>query len=111
MTADAFIKIIVLSKKSGGSSPQMRKNREEVYKGRAQECIGTLEMRKCRYRKKKVRKVIWKRGKRLRSMMMVWHGGGVSFLPQGIEKREGEIWRAWKVPKDSRGREGRHARS
>lgn len=37
------------------------------------------------------RKGIWKRRKRLRSIMMVWQGGGVSFLAQGMGHGEREI--------------------
>lgn len=37
------------------------------------------------------RKGIWKRGKRLRSIVMVWQGGGVSFLAQGMGHGEREI--------------------
>lgn len=39
----------------------------------------------------KERKGIWKRGRRLRSIMMVWQGGGVSFLAQRMGHGEREI--------------------
>lgn len=37
------------------------------------------------------RKGIWKRGKRFRSIVMFWQGGGVSFLAQGMGHGEREI--------------------
>ena len=37
------------------------------------------------------REGIRKRGKTLRSIMMVWQGGGVSFLAQGMGHGEREI--------------------
>lgn len=38
------------------------------------------------------RKSIWKRGRRLRSIMMIWQGDGASFLAQGMGHGDREIY-------------------